>query len=220
MEAITQLVHDATGALARIARGTLQESCVRFSLRIPMSEMMIVGATESCAPADGVTLLTFDHAEARAEWAPHRAIYRLRPDAGAVITARLPWTSRLARLPSQMPAVFDEQVRHLGSRVERLSLNSEEFDTASLSALRRGGNAFLLGEEAVCLGFCKDRVIFNAELLEKCAQAYVLASLCEMPIRPVPSYVRLIAGQRLRADQKRAAEALRNGEVMSTSSPY
>jgi ribulose-5-phosphate 4-epimerase/fuculose-1-phosphate aldolase len=135
----------------------------------------------------------------------HVAIYRLRPDVGAIITGRFPWACKLSAFSDGMPAMFDEQVRHLGPRIGHLCLDGGELSAASVKLLRRGGNAFLLGQDAVCLGFDSNRAILNTELFEKCAQAYVLARLTGLPMRPIPSYIRHIAARRLRDEQKRAA---------------
>jgi len=133
------------------------------------------------------------------------ALYRLRPDAGAIVTGMFPWACRLAALGGGMPAMFDEQVRHLGPRIEHLRLEDGELSSASVKLLRRGANAFLLGQDAVCLGFDSDRAVLNAELFEKCVQAYVLARLTGLPMRPIPFYVRHVAAKRLRDEQRRAA---------------
>jgi ribulose-5-phosphate 4-epimerase/fuculose-1-phosphate aldolase len=135
----------------------------------------------------------------------HVAIYRLRPDVGAIITGRFPWGCRLAAFGEGMPAMFDEQVRHLGSRIDHLHAQGGELTSASVNLLRRGGNAFLIGQDAVCFGFDSDRAVLNAELFEKCVQAYVLARLTGLPMRPIPFYVRHIAAKRLRDEQKRTA---------------
>jgi ribulose-5-phosphate 4-epimerase/fuculose-1-phosphate aldolase len=135
----------------------------------------------------------------------HVAIYRMRPDVGAVITGRFPWACKLSAFSDGMPAMFDEQVRHLGVRIDHLYLEGGELSSASVKRLRRGGNAFLVGQDAVCLGFDVDRAILNAELFEKCVQAYILARLTGLPMRPIPFYVRHIAAKRLRNEQKRAS---------------
>jgi len=213
-------VQCAAGALSRIVKGSLRRSTVHFSLRVPACETMIVGSANQGRAPDAVTMLSFAHVETSDSWAAHRAIYRLRPDVGAIVTARLPWASRLARLALQMPALFDEQARHLGTRVQLITMSGAEIEAASVSTVRHGGNAFLLGEYAVCLGVNHHRVIFNAELLEKCTHAYVLAILTGLQVRQIPYYARAIAGRRLRADQKRAASDLACGKVPSDSSSY
>jgi hypothetical protein len=210
----SELVENACTALARIDHGTLRECGVALSLRVPLSESMVT----ACA-AGHLGTLTFEQAR-DGKWSGHAALYRLRPDCGAVVSGRLPWAARLAGLDEEMPAVFDEQARQLGLLVRRIALRGGEFDSASVRAIRAGGNAFLQDGEAVCLGFHHERAIFNAELLEKCAQAYVLARRSGGTIRRVPWYVRYIAARRLKRDRERAAAALARGETPTGVGAY
>ena len=205
MESIERHTQDLLAALSRLAaKGLAGDSRARFSLRVPGGDAMIGGLAESGTAPGGAMLVPL-RGEADGDWAFHAAVYRLRADVGAMVTACLPWTSRLARLCGEMPAAFDEQARYLGRRVERLSFEGAEPTAAGARIIRRGGNAFVSGDEAVCLGFDKNRAIFNTELLEKSAQAYVLATLSGLPVRRIPFYVRYIAARRLHADRKRAA---------------
>ncbi len=101
-------VEQVREALARVAKKGLAGECeALFSVRIPGQDAMAVGS----APG-GVATIPFERAGEAA--APHAGVYRLRGDAGAILTARQPWASRLADLPAPMPAVFDEQARQLG----------------------------------------------------------------------------------------------------------
>jgi ribulose-5-phosphate 4-epimerase/fuculose-1-phosphate aldolase len=149
----------------------------------------------------------------------HVAIYRLRPDVGAIITGHFPWACRLAALGGGMPAMFDEQVRHLGPRVDDLYLDRGELTSSSAKRLRRGGNAFLLGADAVCFGFDIHRAVLNAELFEKSVQAYVLARLSGVPIRTIPFYVRYIAAKRLRDERHGAASDSRHTPCETNPNP-
>jgi len=83
---------------------------------------------------------------------------------------------------------------------------------SAIPNLKRGANAFLVERGVLCLGSTGARAVLNAELLEKCAQAFILASLARRPVRVIPSYVRLIATLRLRKDEKRASRAYTRGE--------
>lgn len=150
----------------------------------------------------------------------HAVVYRARGDAGALLTARLPWASRLAQLAEPMPAVFDEQVRQLGARVEHLPTQGSTLGGAATARLARGANAFLLGEQVLVVGFTPERAVLNAEVLEKCAKAYLLARLAGGPVRTIPWLVRWIAGGRLRKDERRAAAAHARGETPGRFSTY
>jgi ribulose-5-phosphate 4-epimerase/fuculose-1-phosphate aldolase len=195
---------DAAGhvreALARVARkGLSGEHAPLFSVRIPGQSAMAAGSD----PED-IATISYDQAEGEA--ALHAGIYRMRGDAGAVLTARQPWASRLA----QMPSVFDEQARQLGPCVERYSV----------ATLKTGANAFLMDQGVLVIGFTAERAVLNVELLEKCAKAYLLATLAGGRIATIPWFVRWIAGRRLRRDQRSAAAAYARGEVPAGFSIY
>lgn len=140
----------------------------------------------------------------------HHAFYQDRPDVGAVLIATPPWAGALALVPQEMPGLFDEQVRHLGSKVARFSP----------AGLQSGDNAFLLGDSVLCLGMTLDRLIFNAELLEKCAKAFLLAHSTGAKLTLVPWWVRTIAGRRLRRDERFAAQCYAEGRQPVFKSAY
>lgn len=126
----------------------------------------------------------------------HRSLYLSRPDLGAILIASPPWSGALGHVPDEMPGLFDEQVRHLGRKVARLSPGS----------VKSGDNAFLLGDSVLCLGMTLDRLVFNAELFEKCAKAFILAHSSGIKVTCVPWWVRMIAGRRLLRDERFAGE--------------
>lgn len=87
-------------------------------------------------------------------------------------------------------------------------------------AFRRGANAALLGERLLCLGMTCDRVLFNTELYEKCARAYVLAKATGNRIWLIPQRVRLIANRRLLKDERRPAASYRKGSIPEGTKAY
>ncbi|MCB1169002.1 MAG: aldose epimerase [Leptospiraceae bacterium] len=147
----------------------------------------------------------------------HAFLYRHRPDTGAIFLGKQQWASVLGRLGEVMPAVFDEQARQLGPSVCRYESWNE---TGFRKALRKGSNAFLFEDSVLLLGMTLDKAIFNAELLEKCARAFVLARLTGKRFKRIPWYVRMIANQRLRKDEKRSAESYAAGEIPGGFTAY
>jgi ribulose-5-phosphate 4-epimerase/fuculose-1-phosphate aldolase len=102
-------------------------------------------------------------------------------------------------------------VRHLGRGVGRLGP----------TRLAGGDNAFVtLDHRVLCLGMTLDRLVFNAELLEKCAKAFVLAHSSGARLTRVPWFVRAIAGRRLRRDQRFAAQCHGLGKPPVFKSAY
>lgn len=150
----------------------------------------------------------------------HAAIYRARPDVGAVFISRQPWARHLVDLQLTMPAVFDEQVRHLGKRVEHLGLPLAGLPARAAQALATQANAYVLDDAVLCLGLTRDRLVFNAELLEKCAKAFVLATLTGLPVRELPWLVQFIANRRLLKDERSAAQSYARGEVPTGLNAY
>ncbi len=65
-----------------------------------------------------------------------------------------------------------------------------------------------------------DRLVFNTELFEKCAMAFVIAYSSGQRIRTVPAWVRYIASGRLQNDQQKAAECYAQGTIPEGMSAY
>lgn len=131
----------------------------------------------------------------------HGRVYRLRPDAGALASISTKTSRDLTRRGVRVPIVFDEQARHIGEAWPNVAT------TRLPQALAGGANAGLVDGRLLLLGVTPSRMIYNAELFEKSARAYLLARGDE-PYRKthlVPWWVRLIAGRRLRRDQALAA---------------
>lgn len=140
--------------------------------------------------------------------AVHGQAYALRSDAGALASISTATSAALARSGVHVPIVFDEQARHIGEAWP----SSPAAQLAG--ALAGGSNAGLVDGRLLLLGVTPSRMIFNAELFEKCAHAYLLAR-GDAPGRKthlVPWWVRLIAGRRLQRDQAKAARCHAAGQ--------
>lgn len=146
------------------------------------------------------------------------AVYQARSDVESVLLNRQPWAAALHALGQDMPGIFDEQVRHLGRKVALL--DDAIGAPASRARLRSGANAFAMPARVLCLGTIPERTVFNAELLEKCAKAYVLASSAGLPVGRIPWLVRWIANGRLQKDQKHAAKQYARELTPALSSAY
>lgn len=148
----------------------------------------------------------------------HLAVYGARADVGCVLLNRQPWAAALHALGSDMPGVFDEQIRHLGSSISLLEGPVEL--PANQARLRSGANAWIAPGHVLCFGTLPERTVFNAELLEKCAKAYVLATSAGLPVGRIPWLVRWIANGRLLKDERRAAEQYALGQTPVLSTAY
>lgn len=144
----------------------------------------------------------------------HAEVYRLRGDVGAVANLSPCWSLQLGGLNEAMPSVFDEQARHIG--------RSWAPSTASRlpALLAAGGNAGLVDGRLLAVGVTRNRMLFNAELFEKCAMAYVLARLGGGKVKQVPLWVNLIANRRLLKDEARAAASHAAGQAAAELGAY
>jgi ribulose-5-phosphate 4-epimerase/fuculose-1-phosphate aldolase len=148
----------------------------------------------------------------------HLAVYRHRSDVGAILANHQPWAQALNQLGCGMPGIFDEQIRHLGTSVKLLE--NKSVDDGQYQWLRRGENAFVLNQNVLCLGMTLDRCVFNAELLEKCSKAFVLATCTGKPVDKIPWLIRYIANGRLMKDEKYAASQHALGQIPVFKSAY
>ncbi len=144
----------------------------------------------------------------------HISLYQQRPDAGTIAHLSPQWCGALSQLNEVMPSVFDEPARHIGK-----SWRVDESDDV-VSLIKQKGNAGTYGNQLLVLGVTQNRMVFNAELFEKCAMAYTLARMSGKKISKVPWWVRLIAGNRLKSDMKKATEKHLSGEDAEELTAY
>jgi hypothetical protein len=147
----------------------------------------------------------------------HRLVYAARGDVGAILLNRQHWAAALPTVGGVLPGIFDEQLRHLGWKVTQITLSTL---FRARRQLMRGGNAFGLGSQVLIFGMTAERLIYNAELLEKCAKAYLLAKVSGRRVRRIPWLVRYIATRRLNRELKRAAASFARGELPVRSAGY
>lgn len=147
----------------------------------------------------------------------HARLYRTRTDAGSVLISATPWSAALARASATIPVLFDEQARHIG----QVTAPVQAGDLGALeNALAGGANIAIVGEQRLCLGVTPERIVFNTELFEKCAKAFLIALSSGQRIHRIPWWVRSIAGGRLKKDQVRAAESLAVGRIPEGMNAY
>ena len=170
--------------------------------------------------------ITSEHVPTTFEWTRlsdkigdlHERIYNARSDVGAIAAGRPIWTSWLSRLDMSMPAIFDEQVRHLGIEAKRVGMSSRQ--NGPIAALSNGANAYCLDDVVLCFGMGLERLLLNIEILEKCAECFVLAQSARAEVKRIPWLIRFIANGRLRKDQKDAAAHHLRGEQSILKAGY
>ena len=193
-------------------KGFLNCPADSFSLRIPgATEMVLASRSKDWRQIEIADLRIVPFSAKDDVGMLHGRVFHERGDVGGIAISSPKWVRTLAHIGGGLPPIFDEQVRHLGSC---LPLN------APGEAFRHGANTALLGEQLICLGMTCDRVLFNSELYEKCAQAYVIAKACNNRISGIPFWVRLIATRRLLKDEGIASASYRNGRIPDGLNAY
>jgi ribulose-5-phosphate 4-epimerase/fuculose-1-phosphate aldolase len=201
------------------SKGFLNTPADSFSLRIPgQTEMILISGSIDWRQIEIADLRTVSFAANDDLSMLHAHIYQERGDVGGIAISSPKWVRLLAGCGEPLPPIFDEQVRHIGSSD---SLNGRMMSGDTVKEIfGRGANAALLGGHLFCLGMTRDRVLFNSELYEKCAQAYVIARTCDSRISRIPFWVRLIATRRLLKDEERAAASYSNGHIPEGINAY
>jgi hypothetical protein len=195
-----------------VAKGLFGEPGDSFSMRIPGLEEFLLIRDDGNEPMLVAMISPGDELAAL-----HTRLYRARPDAGALLIGATPWSAALAGLGETIPVLFDEQARHIGT--VRAPVNAGDSDALE-RAVGNGANAAIIGTRRLCLGVTPERIVFNAEMFEKCAKAYVIARASGRPVRPIPWWVRQIAARRLGKDQLRASETLAAGRIPEGMNAY
>jgi len=202
-------------------KGFLNCSSNSISVRIPgNAEMVLVSGLDDWREVGPAAMRTQYLTSDEPVAALHGSIYLERLDVGAIAVSSPKGVELLARSGGTLPPLFDEQVRHIGLPSWR-SLEEKRLSRECIRESFRGGaNAALFSERLVCVGMTCERAVFNTELLEKCAQAYVIAKTSGTRPRLVPFWVRMIANRRLLNDERDAAASFLNGQFPEGTASY
>ncbi len=206
---ISQQLRDAAQRLSRRGLFGRVDDCL--SMRVPGTDALLWLTDAGAEPQ------TTSFNDTGSECGIHAAIYTLRSDAGAILLSTTRWSTQLAAIGKSPPTLFDEQARHLGKIAPPVQAGEQ---TGLLRAVAGGSNIAVYGEQCLHIGTTRDRVVFNAELFEKCAMAFVIASASGQRIKTIPGWVRSIAGGRLRKDQKKATVSYTNGQIPQGMNAY
>ncbi|KQU75955.1 MULTISPECIES: class II aldolase/adducin family protein [unclassified Rhizobacter] len=184
-----------------------------LSLRVPAAAAMWFGAAREAAPRR-LPLNQDNGGNTGGEEGAHAAVYRARPDVGAIGWGGGSFGVALADFGGTMPQLFDEQARHLGPMAPATPPGT------LARSLQHRGNVLMLQGRPLCLGTTATRLALNAELFEKCAKAHVLAVAAGGRVQALPWWVRWIANGRMRKDAARAEARFAQGLLPEESKGY
>lgn len=207
-EIIEQLQHSAERLSQKKLFGRPGDT---LSMRIPGGDTWVWVTPEMMQPQSA------QESSLDSETALHEHIYAQRPDAGALLFSTTTWSEQLATLKKSPPTLFDEPARHIGPVAAPVPSGDH---AGLLRAINRKSNVAVYGKQLLRIGMTADRLVFNTELFEKCAMAFVIAHSSRQRIRTVPAWVRFIAGGRLQKDQQKAADCYAQGTIPKGMNAY
>jgi L-fuculose-phosphate aldolase len=195
---------DVAAAVGRIvAAGLVAGASGNVSRRIRTPDGDLIAISASRVPyhrfsADDVVVVDFDIEPVDGEGVPssesllHAAIYRARPDVGAVIHTHSVHASAFAVAGEPIPPILDEQVITLGGAVEVAEYGasaSQELADNAVAALGDRAAALLRHHGAVGVGEHLEEAIAVVELLERIAHIRALTKTLGSPNELSPEIV-------------------------------
>jgi L-ribulose-5-phosphate 4-epimerase len=182
------LVAGASGNVSRRVEGAGGEPLVAITpSRVPYhrltgADILVIDYEGDPVEGEGVP---------SSETLAHLAVYRARPDVGAVIHTHSIHASALAVAGLEIPPLLDEQVVALGGSVpvaEYAMSASEELAEKACAALGEGNAVLLRNHGVLGVGADLEEAATVCELVERLARVYMLA-LGLGQITPLPEQV-------------------------------
>jgi L-fuculose-phosphate aldolase len=172
-----------------VAVGLVAGASGNVSMRVRGEGGDLMAVTASRVPydrftADDVVVVDFDVDPVYGEAIPsseslaHVAVYRARPDVGAVIHTHPVYASAFAVAGRPIPPIVDEQVLLLGGAVEVAEYGasaSEELADHAVAALGERAAVLLRSHGCLSVGADLDEAVAVAELVERIARIHVAA---------------------------------------------
>lgn len=214
-QTVRQQIVDTAQELVR--KGFLMATGGNISIRVPGGEgifaitpsnmdYMQMTAEDVCVLNAALETLEGER-KPSVEAGMHSAIYQVRGDVHAIVHTHQVYSSALTLIDASIPALFDEQARFLGRRVEIIPYapsGTGMLKNKIAKHVQNKNNAYMMKNHgALIFGHDMQRAVHNVEILEKCALAYLLALLSERKVSRIPLAVREIAFAKLRKDQKK-----------------
>ncbi|HYC60526.1 MAG TPA: class II aldolase/adducin family protein [Thermoanaerobaculia bacterium] len=133
----------------------------------------------------------------------HLAIYRSRPDVGAIVHTHAPFVTTLSVLRRSLPPLLDEMVVSLGGQIEVADYAFTGTDAVGINVLRALGDragVLLANHGNVCIGRDLAHALHAAIAMEAGARVYVQALQLGVPVALPEDSV--AAGRRLHDARK------------------
>lgn len=180
--------HDVcTHAVKMWQAGLVVGSAGNVSCRAGESHIAITPTSVEYATMTGEDVVLVDLASAQTvhstrepsyELPMHLAIYRSRPEVGAIVHTHAPYVTALSVLRRPLPPIIDEMMVYFGGTIEVADYAFTGTEAVGLNVVRTLGDrsAVLLANHGnVCVGRTLAQALHLAVHMEACAQVYVHA---------------------------------------------
>lgn len=171
------------------------------SVRIPNEDRLLITPTTleyNKTTADDIVAMDFEgnvlegKHEPSSEFRMHIALYKARPDVGAVVHTHSIYASALACSEESIPPFIEVLIPAIGGEIEVAEYGlpgSEELAKNAVNALGDKNAVLLSNHGVLCCGKNLERTMAIAELIERFAQIYILASIKSKPKNIPPEAV-------------------------------
>ncbi|MBN1547193.1 MAG: class II aldolase/adducin family protein [Syntrophaceae bacterium] len=180
--------------------GTLRGTGGNVSQRIENRDVLAITPTskryDELSPED-ICVVDFNETRLAGSFSPsielamHIAAYRARPDATAIVHTHSNYASVFAVINRPVPALFEEVLLKIGSRIEIVpfaSAGSRELAEKVAEKLQTGAWGYIIQNHgALALGSTMDEALLNAELIEKVCCTYYRALATGLPVTDLPA---------------------------------
>lgn len=173
----TGLVVGSAGNVSRrvdAERIAITPSAVLYEALVP--EQIVIVDVESGAAPEGTPSY---------ELPMHLAVYRSRPEVGAIVHTHAPYVTTLSVLRRPLPPVIDEMVLYLGGTIEVTEYAFTGTDTVGTNVVRTLGDhagVLLANHGNVCIGRDLAHAMHVALVMESCARVYLQALALGTPV--------------------------------------
>jgi L-ribulose-5-phosphate 4-epimerase len=131
---------------------------------------------------DDIQILDFEAEPVEGDLPPsmetmlHIGIYRARKNVNAVVHSHSVYASAISVTGNGIPPILEDQVVFLGGQIKLAPSGSEEMVSNVIDSLEDRNAVLLPNHGAIGVGFDAREALTAAELLEKTAKIYLLAS--------------------------------------------
>ncbi|QGG49096.1 class II aldolase/adducin family protein [Heliorestis convoluta] len=178
-----------------IAQGLVSGSGGNISHRLPEGKKMLItpsGMAYDKLQLEDLVIMDIEtgdvvegHRKPSIEKGLHRAILQARPDVQAIVHCHSKHASAVAATRNDIPPVLDNMVAYFGGGVitaPHAPIGSLSLADNVVKALGERPVALMANHGAVAVGKDLSQAFLMAELLEECAQIYLLSFLAGGPV--------------------------------------